>query len=326
MKQMNFFTDPRQKRFVLKPIKHPNLWDVFKQQQSVIWTTEEIDWSNDIKDWQTLEPQAQDFLLHIIAFFASSDMLVVDNLMEQFMSEVQVAECRAFYTLQSFIETIHSETYSLALSKFSPTHRQDELFNAISKEPTIKAKGSFAQKYMNPQRPFAERLWAFCIFEGVLFSASFASLYWLRTKDKCKGLTFSNELIQRDEALHAKFAIEMLNMLPKKENLNEETAHRILKEAVVLEENFIRAALPKTLTGLNAEQMVEYIHHVSDRLLSMLDAQYTPIWNAQQPLVFMDMISIDAKSNFFERRVSEYQLAHVGKKDSDTIFSLEADF
>jgi ribonucleoside-diphosphate reductase beta chain len=327
MKQMSFFTDPAQKRLVLKPIQHPILWDVFKQQQSVLWTTEEIDWSNDLKDWNTLEPEAQDFILHIIAFFASSDTLVIDNIMDQFMSEVQVAECRAFYTLQSFVETIHSETYSLALEKFAPPHRQEQLFNAISNEPTIKAKGDFAQKYMNPQRPFAERLWAFCIFEGVLFSASFASLYWLRTKDKCKGLTFSNELIQRDEGLHAKFAIEMLNMLPPEENLTEESAHQILKEAVALEEAFVRAALPQTLTGLNAAQMIEYVKHVADRLLSMLDAQYTPIWSAKQPLVFMDMISIDAKTNFFERRVSEYQLAHVGKNDSDTkCFSLEAEF
>lgn len=289
----------------------------------MLWTTEEIDWSGDENDWRQLEPEAQEFLLHIIAFFASSDMLVVDNLMDQFMSEVQVAEARAFYTLQSFVETIHSETYSLALEKLCPEHRKEQLFNAVAQEPTIKAKGDFATKYMDPTRPFAERLWAFCIFEGVLFSASFASLYWLRTKDKCKGLTFSNELIQRDEGLHAKFGVEMLNMLPP---MPEERVHSILKEAVDIEEAFVKAALPQTLTGLNAAQMVEYVQYVANRLLSMLNGNYTPIWQAKQPLVFMDMISIDAKTNFFERRVSEYQLAQVGQDEASTGFALDADF
>lgn len=320
---MNFFTDPAQKRLVLKPIRHDNLWKIFKEQQSVLWTTEEIDWSRDENDWQQLEPEAQNFLLHIIAFFASSDMLVVDNLMEQFMSEVQVAEARAFYTLQSFVETIHSETYSLALEKLCPEHRKEQLFNAVAQEPTIKAKGDFATKYMDSTRPFAERLWAFCIFEGVLFSASFASLYWLRTKDKCKGLTFSNELIQRDEGLHAKFGVEMLNMLPP---MPEERVHTILKEAVAIEEAFVKAALPQTLTGMNAAQMVEYVQYVANRLLSMLNGNYAPIWQAKQPLVFMDMISIDAKTNFFERRVSEYQLAQVGQDEANTGFALDADF
>jgi len=319
----NFFTDPTQKRLVLKPIQHHNLWSIFKEQQSVLWTTEEIDWEGDSSDWNLLENEAQHFLLHIIAFFASSDMLVVDNLMEQFMSEVQVAEARAFYTLQSYIETIHSETYSLALDKFAPPERRIELFAAIDKEPTIRAKGDFARKYMDPSKPFAERLWAFCIFEGVLFSASFASLYWLRTKDKCKGLTFSNELIQRDESLHAKFGIEMLNMLPP---LSESRVHHILREAVAIEEAFVQKALPTNLTGLNKEHMCEYVRHCADRLMSMLSTPYQPCWNASQPLVFMEMISIDAKTNFFERRVSEYQLASVGNNEEDSSFSLDADF
>jgi ribonucleoside-diphosphate reductase beta chain len=317
----NLFTDPAQKRYVLKPIQHHNLWSIFKEQQSVLWTTEEIDWSNDKADWNQLESSAQQFLLHVLAFFASSDMLVVDNLMDQFMSEVQVAEARAFYTLQAFVETIHSETYSLALEKFAPPDQRQALFNAVAEEPTIKAKGDFARTYMDNSRPFAERLWAFCIFEGVLFSASFASLYWLRTKDKCKGLTFSNELIQRDEGLHAKFGVEMLNMLPA---IAEDRVHSILKEAVDIEEQFVKAALPTTLTGINATQMIQYVRYCADRLLSMLSAGYAPIWKASQPLIFMDMISIDAKTNFFERRVSEYQLAQVGQKESS--FALDADF
>ena len=320
---MNFLTDPSQKRLVLKPIVHSNLWSIFKEQQSVLWTTEEIDWSSDKEDWDSLPKDAQHFLLRILAFFAGSDMLIVDNLMDQFMAEVQVAEARAFYSLQSYIETIHSETYSLALDKFAPPEQRAQLFNALETEPTILAKGAFARKYMDQERPFAERLWAFCIFEGVLFAASFASLYWLRTKDKCKGLTFSNELIQRDESLHAKFGVEMLNMLDVP--LSKETIRTILKEAVDIEEEFVRQALPNNLTGLNKEHLCEYVRYCAERLMSMLKKDCGTIWNASQPLAFMEMISIDAKTNFFERRVSEYAKA-VGETAENAGFDLDADF
>ena len=321
---MSFFTSESQKRLVLKPIRHPNLWNIFKEQQSVLWTTEEIDWGNDKKDWDTLDPKAQRFLLHIIAFFASSDMLVIDNLMDTFMSEVTVAECKTFYTLQSYIETIHSETYATALEKFAPEHQKEHLFNAVEKEPTIRAKGEYAIKYMDSSKPFEERLWAFAIFEGVLFAASFASLYWLRTKNKCKGLTFSNELIQRDESIHAKFAVEMLNMLETP--LPHDTAIRILKEAVALEEAFIRKALPENLIGLSTEHVVEYVQYCAERLLSMLKGKYKKPWNATQTLPFMEMISIDAKTNFFEARVAEYTMAGTGQSSDDTKFSLDVDF
>jgi ribonucleotide reductase beta subunit family protein with ferritin-like domain len=319
-----FFTDPNQKRLILLPIQHPNLFSIFKEQQSVIWTTEEIDWEGDVKDFKSLEKDAQQFLLRIIAFFASSDMLVIDNLLDKFMSEVSVAECRVFYTLQAYIETIHSETYATALEKLAPLDQRDSLFNAISNEPTIKAKGDFAIKHMDQQKPFAERLWAFCIFEGVLFAASFASLYWLRTKDKCKGLTFSNELIQRDESLHAKFGIEMLNMIPS--TLSKKNAISILKEAVAIEEAFVRAALPQNLVGLSTENMVQYVQYCANRLFTMLKIGDENIWNVSQPLAFMEMISIDAKTNFFEKRVAEYTMAGVGNSAADTSFSLEEDF
>ena len=317
----NYFIDPAQKRLVLHPIQHKNLWDIFKKQQSVLWTTEEIDWGEDLDDWKTLPESEQKFILHILAFFASSDSLVVDNLMDQFMSEITVAEARSFYTLQGFVETIHSETYSTALEKFAPTHQKAALFTAVENEPTTKAKAEFAQKYMDKTLPFAERLWAFCIFEGVLFSASFASIYWLRTKQKCKGLCFSNELIQRDEGLHAKFGVEMLNMLPK---LAEEKMHGILTEAVDLEIAFVEAALPKNLTGINAGQMIEYVKHCADRLLSMVNADYKPLFpGVSQPLQFMNLISIDSKTNFFEKRVSEYVMAGSA---GDRGFALDADF
>ena len=254
-------------------------------------------------------------------------MLVIDNLMEQFIGEVTIAECRAFYTLQSYIETIHSETYGTALEKFAPPDRKEALCNAVAEEPTIKAKGDFAFKYMNQQRPFVERLWAFCIFEGVLFAASFASLYWLRTKDKCKGLTFSNELIQRDESLHAKFGVEMLNLAYEKgQGISPQRAAIILTEAVQIEEAFVRAALPQNLVGLGTEDMVNYVKYCADRLLSMLKGNHKAIWNAPQPFAFMEMISLDGKTNFFEKRVAEYTMAGVGNTSIDNAFSLEEDF
>lgn len=317
------FTDPKQKRLVLKPIRHEGLWAIFKEQQSVLWTTEEIDWQHDKSDFEKLSEDAKSFILQIIAFFASSDMLVIDNLMDQFMSEVTVAECRTFYTLQSYIETIHSETYATALEIFAPPKQKQKLFNAIQNEPTIKAKGDYALKYMDSKRPFWQRLWAFAIFEGVLFSASFASLYWLRTKDLCKGLTFSNELIQRDEGLHAKFAIQMLNMI---ENIDKNIIKDILKEAIDIEINFVKAALPQNLVGLATKDMCEYVKYCGDRLLSMLQIPIKPIYNAKQPLGFMEMISIDAKTNFFERRVSEYSMSGVGQTTEDNSFCMDAAF
>ena len=324
---MSFFTEMSQKRYVLKPIVHENLYQIFKKQQSVLWTTEEIQWDNDKKDWETLDSTAQNFLLHIIAFFASSDMLVIDNLMDQFLSEVTVAECRTFYALQAYVETIHSETYATALEIFAPKERRAQLFNALEQEPTIQAKGKFAEKYMDKSQSFEERLWAFCIFEGVLFAASFASLYWLRTKNKCKGLTFSNELIQRDESLHAMFGIEMLNMSTAKgHGLSAERTIHILKEAVAIEEKFIRKALPENLTGMATKDVIEYVRYCAERLLTMLKGDHELPWKASQPLAFMDMISIDSKTNFFEARVAEYTMASVGNSIEDTSFSMDADF
>lgn len=318
---MSIFTDPKQKRFVLHPIRHDNLWAIFKQQQQVIWSTEEIDFSQDDLDWKKMDENVKDFILTIIAFFAGSDMLIIDNLMDHFMSEVTVAECKTFYTLQAFIETIHSETYSLMLTKFAKG-RRDELFDAIHKIESIKAKADWARKYMDGSLPFVHRLWAFIIFEGVLFSASFCSLYWLRTKNLCHGLTFSNELIARDEALHASFGVAMFNML--KEKPDKTIIHRILNDAIECEMNFIDEALPSKLNGINAKTMKQYVKYCGDHLLGRIG--YAPLYNVENPYDFMDMISLDSKSNFFEKRVSEYQMAGVGHNQDDMEFTDTADF
>jgi ribonucleoside-diphosphate reductase beta chain len=319
------FTDIARKRLVLTPVKHQNLWNIFKKHQQVLWTTEEIDFVNDEKDWKTMSPESQKFILNIIAFFASSDMLVVENLIDQFMGEVKVAECKAFYGLQAYIECIHSETYALMLSKFAPNETERlRLADAVHVIPCIKAKADWVTKYMNPDKPFLERLWAFCIFEGVLFSASFCSIYWLRTKGKCKGLCFSNNLIARDEALHAEFAIEMFNMT---EGLEQSIVHNILKEAVELEERFVEQSLPERLDGINKETMKQYVRYCGNRLLKMLhNGKYESIWNDEQPYVFMNMISIDTKTNFFEGRVDLYTKSRVGLDEKSNTFSLTSDF
>ena len=244
------------------------------------------------------------------------------------MNEVKTTEARCFYALQTFTEVIHSETYALLLDKFAPNEDREKLFNAIKTMPHISGKAKWAQKYMDPQKPFGLRLWAFTIYEGVLFSASFCSIYWLRTKGKCAGLTYSNELIARDEGLHATFGVAMYNMLENP--LPEEDIHKVLKEAVELEEVFVDSALPENLVGMNREMMKEYVRYCADHLLAKLKGpngeRYSPIWNAAQPFPFMDMISLDGKTNFFEKRVAEYTRAGVGIEQDTKSFSLDDDF
>jgi ribonucleotide reductase beta subunit family protein with ferritin-like domain len=315
------FTDPKHKRFVLHPIQHHKLWDLFKQQQQVLWTTEEIDFTQDRLDWTKMDKETQDFMLTIIAFFAGSDILIIDNCMDQFLSEVTVAECKMFYSLQAFVESIHSETYSTMLSEFGGG-RFNELRNAIVNIPSIKGKADWARKYMDKSQPYGVRLLAFTIFEGVLFSASFCSIYWLRTKNLCHGLTYSNELIARDEALHATFGVEMFNML--RERPSDEKIKQVLDEAITLEMNFVDEALPKKLSGINAKSMKEYVKYVGDHLLQRLKVKAA--YGAANPYPWMDMISIDSKSNFFEKRVAEYSLSTVGNNAIENGFAEDEDF
>jgi ribonucleotide reductase beta subunit family protein with ferritin-like domain len=268
-----------------------------------------------------MDKPTQDFILIIIAFFAGSDILIIDNCMDHFMSQVQVAECKCFYSLQAFVETIHSETYSTMLSEFGGG-RFNELKDAIDKISSIKGKADWARKYMGETQPFGVRLLAFTIFEGVLFSASFCSMYWLRTKNLCHGLTYSNELIARDEALHASFGVEMFKMLEVKPNTVQ--VHHIMNEAIELEMAFIDEALPDKLPGINADTMKEYVTYCADHLLRRLGC---PVYyGTKNPYPWMDMISIDSKSNFFEKRVAEYSLATVGNNKEENAFGTTEDF
>merc|ERR1740121_2398311 len=301
---------------------------MYKKHEASFWTAEEIDLSSDGKDWDNLTKDEQHFIKHILAFFAASDGIVLENLAGQFSTEVQLPEARAFYGFQMAMENIHSETYSLLVEQYvrDPTE-QEEVFNAISTMPAVGEKAQWAVQWMNNENSFAERLVAFAAVEGVLFSGSFCAIYWLKKRGLMPGLTFSNELISRDEGLHAEFACLVYSMLQNK--LPDSVVHNIVRGAVTAERKFICEALPCDLIGMNSEQMTKYIEFVADRLLASLG--HPKIFQAQNPFDWMELISLQGKTNFFEKRVGEYQKAGVmatvsGGGDSGPGFSLDADF
>ena len=296
-------------RFVLFPIKNSKIWDLYKKSESAVWTANEIDFASDLKDWNNLNNDEKYFIEHILAFFAGSDGIVLENLMSTFSNEVQWPEARAFYAFQGYIELVHSETYSKMIDTLiKDPKRKIELFEAIEKIPCIKKKADWAKKWMDPiKSTFAERLIGFVIVEGLFFSGSFCSIFWLKNKGKMiHGLATSNELIARDEGLHTEFGITLYSMLTNK--ISQDSINLIFKEAVDIEIEFICESLPCKLIGMNSELMTKYIKFVADNLL--LDLGYEVIFNEENPFDFMDNIGINGKTNFFEKRVSEYQSAH----------------
>lgn len=310
-------------RFVLLPIKFPKIWEQYKKHEASFWTTEEIDLSSDLKDWAGMNDGERHFISHILAFFAASDGIVNENLAVNFMSEVQIPEARCFYGFQIMMENIHSETYALLIDTYvKDATEKDRLFHAIDTVPAVKKKAEWALRWIE-NGTFAERLVAFAAVEGIFFSGSFCSLFWLKKRGLMPGLTFSNELISRDEGLHCEFACLLYSMLANK--LSEEEVHNIIREAVSYEKEFITEALPVGLIGMNADLMSQYIEFVADRWVGELG--YSKIFNASNPFDFMEMISLQGKTNFFEKRVGDYQKSGVmgGTKESQT-FSLEEDF
>jgi len=309
-------------RFVLLPIKYPKIWEQYKRHEASFWTAEEIDLSSDTKDWEGLNDGERHFISHILAFFAASDGIVNENLAVNFMSEVQLPEARCFYGFQIMMENIHSETYALLIDTYIKDPQQkDKLFHAIDTVPAVKKKAEWALRWINNGN-FAQRLVAFAAVEGIFFSGSFCSIFWLKKRGLMPGLTFSNELISRDEGLHCEFACLLYGMLQNK--LSEEEVHNIIKDAVAIEKEFVTEALPVDLIGMNAKLMQQYIEFVADRWLGELG--YTKVYNATNPFDFMEMISLQGKTNFFEKRVGDYQKAGVmGSKETQT-FSLEEDF
>ena len=313
---------PDDNRFVMFPIKCEDIWKMYKKQVDCFWRAEEIDFSKDGVHWQTLEDDEKYFISMILAFFAASDGIVLENLASRFMSEVQVSEARAFYGFQIAMENIHSETYSLLIETYiKNSEEKHKLFNAIENYPCIKKKSDWAQKWIHDNRSsFATRLIAFACVEGIFFSGAFCSIYWLKKRGLMPGLTFSNELIYRDEALHCEFAVLLYSKLLKK--VDKARIHEIIKEAVEIEIEFICEALPCKLIGMNADLMTQYIKFVADRLSVQLG--YKKIYNVENPFSFMELISLQSKTNFFEKRVSEYALATVtGKTEA---FDINEDF
>lgn len=310
-------------RFVLFPIQHSDIWQMYKKAEASFWTAEEIDLAPDQNDWMNLNDGERHFISHVLAFFAASDGIVNENLGANFFNEVQFPEAKCFYGFQIMMENIHSETYSLLIDTYikDPKEKQ-RLFHALETVPCVQRKGEWALKWINSEN-FAERLVAFAAVEGIFFSGSFCSIFWLKKRGLMPGLTFSNELISRDEGLHCDFAC-LLYTQYLKGKLSKERVYEIIRDAVSIEQEFVTDALPVNLIGMNAKMMSQYIEFVADRLLVALG--YPKIYNATNPFDFMEMISLQGKTNFFEKRVAEYQKAGVMSEKDQHKFSLEEDF
>lgn len=311
-------------RFVLFPIQHNDIWQFYKKAEASFWTAEEIDLGQDLIDWESkLNDNERHFIKHILAFFAASDGIVNENLAEHFLSEVQYTEAKFFYGFQVAIENIHSETYSLLIDTYiKDSTEKNHLFNAIDTLDCVKKKADWALRWID-KGSFAERLVAFAAVEGIFFSGSFCSIFWLKKRGLMPGLSFSNELISRDEGLHCDFACLLYNTHVVNK-LSKEQVKEIIMDAVEIEKEFITDALPVKLIGMNSELMSQYIEFVADRLLSELGNDR--VYNVSNPFDFMDMISIQGKTNFFEKRVAEYQKAGVMDGSNNQTFTTNEDF
>ena len=309
-------------RYTMFPIKYDDIYQIYKRQVDSFWRPEEVDLSKDLTDWASLNENEQHFISMVLAFFAASDGIVMENLNVNFANEVQVAEARAFYSFQAAMESIHSEMYSILIDTYiRDTDTKAKLFKSLENFPCISKKAQWAQKWMGDKRSsFASRLIAFACVEGIFFSSSFASIYWIKKRGLMPGLTLSNEFISRDEALHTEFAILLYSKLNKK--VNKKRVQEIITEATEIEKEFITEALPCRLIGMNAKLMSQYIEFVADRLTVQLG--YDKIYNSPNPFDFMELISVETKTNFFERTNSEYALSNC-KKDN-AIFELNTDF
>jgi ribonucleotide reductase beta subunit family protein with ferritin-like domain len=310
-------------RFVMFPIQFQPIWAMYKKAVSSFWTAEEIDLSDDMVDWEKLTDNERYFIKNVLAFFAGSDGIVNENLIQNFMDEVQIPEARAFYGFQIAIENVHSEMYSLLLDTYiNDEEEKDRMFRAIYTVPSVKRKAEWTMKWINSNNRFAERMVAVAAVEGIFFSGSFCSIFWLKKRGLMPGLTFSNELISRDEGLHTDFPVLLNKYLENK--LETETVHEIISDAVSIEKEFILESLPCDLIGMNSRMMSQYIEFVADRLVAQFG--YPKIYDTPNPFDWMDLISVPQKTNFFESRVSSYSLANVGKTKEENSYSVDEDF
>jgi ribonucleoside-diphosphate reductase subunit M2 len=313
---------PDDNRFVMFPIQHDDIWQMYKKQVDCFWRAEELDLTKDLDHWDSLNDNERYFISMILAFFAASDGIVLENLASRFMNDVQVSEARAFYGFQIAMENIHNESYSLLIETYIKDKvEKHKLLHAIENFPCIKKKSDWAQKWIHDNRSsFATRLVAFACVEGIFFSGAFCSIFWLKKRGLMPGLTFSNELISRDEALHCEFAILLYSKLIKK--IDKNRIHEIIKEAVEIETEFICDALPCKLIGMNSDLMTQYIQFVADRLCVQLG--YKKIYNVENCFSWMELISLEGKTNMFERKIADYSLAN--KSNTDTAFEFSEDF
>jgi ribonucleoside-diphosphate reductase subunit M2 len=312
---------PDDDRFVVLPVKYQDLFQMYKNAVACFWTAEEVDLSKDLGDWVKMTKDEKHFISLILAFFACMDGLINENLAVRFFNEVQNSEARLFYGFQMAIEGIHQEVYANLIDTYiKDKTEQKKLFNAINTYPCVKKKADWVKKHISADTSFAERLVAFICVEGIHFSGAFCAIYWFRTKNLLQGLCFSNELISRDEALHTEFGVALYSKL--KMRLSQTKIHEIIKESVAIETEFICEALPCRLIGMNSVLMTQYIQFVADRVCLQLG--YNKIWNVSNPFSYMETISIERKSNFFECRVSEYALAN--KEIVGDIFEMDSDF
>lgn len=303
-------------RFMIFPIKYTDLWKLYKKAQGGLWTAEEIDLSSDLKDWNELTPNEQHFIEYILAFFSAADGIVSENLAERFYVEVQVPEVRAFYASQMYVETIHAETYALLIDTYiSDIQKRNQLQQAIITLPAVQKKANWALRNINAQEPFAKRLLAFACIEGIMFSGSFCAIFWLKKRGKMAGLTFSNELISRDEGLHCQFAVTLYSMLHNK--LTQSQVYEVVQEAVTHEKEFITEALPVNLIGMNSVLMKQYIEYVADYWLVQLG--YEKLYKSTNPFDWMNLLSLTSETNFFEKRVSEYQKSDLMKNSANNL-------
>jgi len=322
VKPVDPLLEPSDDRFVLFPIQDNDIWSMYQRQVDCFWRAEEIDLSKDLTDWANLSADERHFISMVLAFFAASDGIVLENLAVRFMGDVQLPEARCFYGFQIAMENIHSQMYSVLIDTYiKDSEDKNKLFHAIDNYPCIMKKAAWARKWIGDNRSsFASRLVAFAAIEGIFFSGSFCAIYWIKKRGLMPGLTFSNELISRDEALHTEFAILLYRKLKTK--LTKKRVLEIIKEAVEIEKEFITEALPCRLIGMNATLMTQYIEFVADRLIVQLG--YDKVYNVQNPFDFMELISVETKVNFFERTNSEYALAN--KTVDKDVFELSADF
>ena len=313
---------PNDSRYVMFPIVDDDIWKMYKKSVDSFWVPQECDLSKDLNDWNKLTKDEKHFVSMVLAFFAASDGIVLENLAVRFMNDVQLSEARAFYGFQIAIENIHSEMYSLLIDTYiKDNNERNKLFNAIENFPCVEKKANWARRWINDNRSsFAARLVGFAVVEGIFFSSSFACIYWIKKRGLLPGLTFSNELISRDEALHTEFAVLLYNKLQKK--LSKKRIHEIISEAVEIEKEFITESIPCRMIGMNAKLRCQYIEFVADRLCVQLG--YDKIFNSTNPFDFMELISVETKVNFFERTNSEYALAN--KTVDNNVFDFSADF